>query len=121
MYTNKKKNFNMNIQSSINALPLAQSVVALLDEKKAEDIILLDVTKKANFADYMIIASGNVARQVAAMGDHVSRFGKDRALSPHVEGMEVGEWVLVDLGDVIVHLFKHDVRDRYSLEKMWGE
>ncbi len=97
-----------------------QELTGLLNDRKAEDIVVLDVAKKSTFTKYMIIATGNVNRQVIAMGDYVARYAKDHHLPCQVEGMEQGDWVLVDLGDIVVHLFRPEVRERYSLEKMWS-
>ncbi len=108
------------VHEELNSTQVAQAVAELLNDKKAEDIVILDIKSKASFADYMVIASGNVSRQVVAMADYVARFGKDHHLSPVIEGTELGDWVLVDLGDVVVHLFRPEVRERYSLEKMWS-
>lgn len=109
------------MHEELSSKQVAEAVAELLNDKKAEDVVILDITSKASFADYMVIASGNVSRQVVAMSDYVSRFGKDHQLAPVTEGTELGEWVLVDLGDVVVHIFKPEVRERYNLEKMWSK
>jgi ribosome-associated protein len=92
-----------------------------LDDGKAEDIVTVDLVGKSNFADCMIIASGRSARQVGALADQIAQALKQAGLrAPSIEGQEHGDWVLIDAGDVIVHLFRPEVRLYYNLEKMWG-
>jgi nicotinate (nicotinamide) nucleotide adenylyltransferase/ribosome silencing factor RsfS/YbeB/iojap len=94
-------------------------VLKTLDDGKAEEIVTIDLAGKTTIADYMVIASGRSARQVGALTEHL-----DEALSRHVrisiEGKEQGDWVLIDASDVIVHLFRPEIRAYYNLEKMWG-
>jgi ribosome-associated protein len=93
-----------------------------LEALKADNIVVLDVRAQASFTDYMIFASGSSTRHVSAIADSVVEAAKatgDPALG--VEGEDVGEWVLVDLGDVVVHIMLPDVRLYYELEKLWGE
>ncbi len=92
-----------------------------LDEDKAEDIVAIDLAGRASFADYMIIASGRSDRHVGAMADRLIRKLKKAGLpSAPAEGMERCDWVLIDGGDVIVHLFRPEVRSFYNLEKLWN-
>ena len=92
-----------------------------MDADKAEDIISIDLTGKSSIADYMVIATGRSSRQLAAMAQHLDeKLTKSGIKKVSVEGLTQGEWVLLDGGDVIVHLFKPDVRRFYNLEKMWG-
>ena len=93
-----------------------------LDELKAENIVELDVTGIASFTDYMIFASGNSTRHVGAIADSVIDAAKaaDRP-AQGIEGAEVGDWILVDLGDVVVHVMLPEIRQYYELEKLWGE
>lgn len=96
-------------------------ILQSLDEDKAEDTVLIDLQGKTSFADYMVVTSGRSARQVGAMADHLLRKLKDFGLSGlDAEGMPQADWVLVDAGDVIVHLFRPEVRAFYNIEKMWG-
>jgi ribosome-associated protein len=92
-----------------------------LEDDKAEDIVVIDLSRKSTMADYMVIASGRSSRQVGAMADHLreklKHAGQGNAAA---EGMGRCDWVLVDGGDVIVHLFRPEVRAFYNLEKMWG-
>ena len=93
-----------------------------LEALKAQDVQVLDVQTLASFTDYMIFASGNSTRHVSAIADAVIEAARDSGNPPlGVEGQEVGEWILVDLGDVIVHVMLPDARAYYELEKLWGE
>ena len=93
-----------------------------LEALKAEQIVVLDVRGIASFTDYMIFASGNSTRHVGAIAESVVEAAKAAGEPPvGVEGEEVGEWILVDLGDVIAHIMLPDVRHYYELEKLWGE
>lgn len=93
-----------------------------LDEDKAQDVVVLDIAAQSSIADIMVIASGRSQRHVAAMADHVAQAVKDDGFDrPSVEGAERADWVLIDAGDVIVHLFRPEVRAFYDLERIWGE
>lgn len=101
---------------------LVQSVLASLDDTKAEDIITIDLQGKTSIADTMVIASGRSNVHVGAMADHVLKaFKAAGAPTPRIEGLPHCDWVLVDGGDVIIHLFRPEVRQFYNLEKMWGQ
>ena len=92
-----------------------------LDDDKAEDLVVIDLAGKSTIADYMVIASGQAQRHVGAMADHICKRLKDAGFgSVPVEGAQRCDWVLIDAGDVIVHLFRPEVRTFYNLEKMWG-
>lgn len=96
-------------------------VLRSLDDDKAEAVVTIDLAGKSSIADYMVIASGRSSRQVGSMADHLARKFKDLGFERiAVEGVPLCDWVLVDTGDVIVHLFRPDVRGVYNLEKMWG-
>lgn len=93
-----------------------------LDEDKALDVVVLDIAGRSSIADIMVIASGRSQRHVAAMADHVSRTLKEEGFPrPAVEGTERADWVLIDAGDVIVHLFRPEVRAFYDLERIWSD
>lgn len=93
-----------------------------LTEDKAEDVLVIDLKGKSSIADAMIIASGRSARHVSALADHVLRKIKDQGGGrAKVEGLTQGDWVLIDTGDVIVHLFRPEVRSFYGLERIWTE
>lgn len=100
---------------------LLKLVEKSLDDDKAEDIVSVDLAGKSAIADYMVIATGRNTRQLAAMAHHVAeKLSKAGAKPINIEGMSQGDWVLVDGNDIIIHLFRPDVRKLYSLEKMWG-
>ena len=95
-------------------------VVASLEDDKAEDITVIDLRGKASFADHMVIANGRSARQVGAMAEHLVEKLKAAGDHTSVEGMPQCDWVLIDGGDIVVHLFRPEVSGFYNLEKMWG-
>lgn len=99
---------------------LLDAIVNSLDLDKAEEIVTINLTGKSAFADYMIIASGRSNRQVSALATHLIERLKEWGTRPRAEGMSQGDWVLIDAGDVIVHIFRPEVRDFYNLEKMWS-
>ena len=97
-----------------------QTILASLEDGKAEQIVSIDIQGKSSIADYMVIASGRSNRHVAAVSDQVITAIKEAGLgNPKVEGLEGADWVLLDCGDVIVHIFRQEVREFYKLEKMW--
>lgn len=99
---------------------LVQLVVDALEELKAKDIVKIDVREHTSVTDYMIIASGASNRQVKALADNVVEKAKDAGRQPMgVEGKESGEWVLVDLADVVVHIMQPATREFYDLERLW--
>ena len=96
------------------------TVLASLDDSKAENIVSIDIQGKSSLGDYMVVASGRSHRHVAAVADHLIRTLKDAGLgSARVEGLAGADWVLVDAGDIIVHVFRPEVREFYNIEKMW--
>lgn len=104
------------------ATEIRDLVVASLDDDKAEDIAVIDLRGKGSFADYMVIATGRSDRHVGALADHLIEKLKALGLpSVPAEGMERRDWVLLDAGDVIVHLFKPETRLFYNLEKLWTD
>ncbi len=104
--------------------PSADSVALalhVLEEMKAEDVTVIDLVGKTSLADAMIIASGRVNRHVASIADSLVEALKESGLpAPKVEGVPACDWVLIDTGDIIVHIFRPEVRQFYNLEKMWG-
>lgn len=102
-------------------LDLLKLVEKSLDADKAEDIVHFDLAEKSAIADFMVIATGRNTRQLAAMAQHVAeKLGKAGIRKISIEGLSQGDWVLVDGGDIIVHLFRPEIRTLYGLEKMWG-
>jgi ribosome-associated protein len=101
---------------------LSRIILASLDDDKAEDVVVIDLNEKSSVADAMIIASGRSQRHVGAIADHLLKALKEAGQGrAKVEGLPACDWVLLDAGDVIVHLFRPEVRAYYNLEKMWGE
>lgn len=97
-------------------------VLSSLDDDKAMDVVAIPLAGKSSIADYMVIASGTSSRQLMAMADHLGKTLKNNGVkSTGTEGAQQGDWILIDAGDIIVHLFRPEVRDFYQLEKMWLE
>lgn len=91
-----------------------------LSEEKAEDIVEIDLRGKSEMGDFMVVASGRSTRQVSALADKlIERLKSELKVACRVEGKGAGDWVLIDAGDVIVHIFRPEVREFYQLEKMW--
>lgn len=102
-------------------LKLHQLILKSLDDDKAEEIVSIDLAGKSSIADFLVIASGRSSRQVAAIAEHlVDRIARETGKKVRAEGKAVGDWVLIDTGDIVVHIFRPDVRSFYNLEKMWG-
>jgi ribosome-associated protein len=99
---------------------IVQNVLAALDETKAEDIVSIDLRGKTALADEMIIATGRSTVHVGAIADKALKTLKEAGVLARVEGLPQCDWVLIDAGDVIVHIFRPEVRQFYNLEKMWG-
>ncbi|HTV44077.1 MAG TPA: nicotinate-nucleotide adenylyltransferase [Stellaceae bacterium] len=99
---------------------LLSLVVATLEDGKAEDLVTIDLAGKTTIADYMVVATGRSARQVAALTEHLEAALRRRAHAT-IEGKAQGDWVLIDAGDVIIHLFRPEIRTYYNLEKLWSE
>lgn len=97
------------------------TVRANLEDAKAEDIVAVDVRSKTTIADMMIIATGRSNVHVGALAERVLKAFKEAGIVARIEGLPHCDWVLVDGGDVIIHLFRPEVRQFYNLEKMWGQ
>jgi len=105
---------------SVTTATLRKSVIDALEELKAKDVREIDVRGKTSIADLLVIASGTSARHVKSIADEVAKFAKKAGVMPlGVEGETEGEWVLVDLGDVIVHVMLPRIREFYGLERLW--
>ncbi|WP_344843813.1 ribosome silencing factor [Celeribacter arenosi] len=99
---------------------LLDFITHTLDQDKAEDIVSIDLRGKSEIADFLVVCSGRSTRQVSAMASKLSDVLKhERDILTRDEGRDQGDWVLIDAGDVIVHIFRPEVRDFYQLEKMW--
>ena len=97
-------------------------VMKSLDDDKAEDVVQIDLHGKSSVADHMVVCSGRSTRQVTAIAEKLAdRLKPLLGRAPRAEGMAQGDWVLIDGGDVIVHVFRPEVREFYQLEKMWLE
>nr|WP_240558682.1 ribosome silencing factor [Paracoccus contaminans] len=95
-------------------------ILSSLDDDKAEDIVTIDLRGRSAMADHMVIASGRNARQVASIAEHlIDRLKQDTGRTARVEGKDTGDWVLIDTDDVVVHVFRPEVREFYQLERMW--
>jgi len=113
------------ITSQAKTPPTTDEILSLVEKSlgddKAQDIVVISLAGKTDIADYMVIASGTSGRHVGAMADHLRENMKALGLEGvSLEGAGSSDWVLIDGGDVIVHLFRPEVRDFYALEKMWG-
>lgn len=99
---------------------LLERILTTLTDEKAEDIVQIDLRGKTSIGDYMVVASGRSTRQVSALSDKlVERLKHDFGRACRIEGKDAGDWVVIDTGDVIVHVFRPEVREFYQLEKMW--
>ena len=106
----------------MNANELKEIVVDALEDLKGIDIKVLDVRDKSDVTDILVIGSGTSTRQIAALAESVREKVKERGIQPiSVEGDQASGWVLVDLGDVVVHVMLPETRDFYNLEKLWSE
>ena len=101
---------------------LAKKAYAFLDEKKAVDIKIIDISKISVIADYFIIAGGSNARQIKALADNVEeKLGKDGVVPKSIEGYQSANWILMDYADVIIHIFNQEERLFYDLERIWTD
>ena len=98
---------------------LLTRILSSLDDDKAEDIVTIDLRGRSEMADHIVIASGRNARQVASIAEKLVDRLKQSGRSARIEGKDTGDWVLIDTDDVIVHVFRPEVREFYQLEKMW--
>ena len=100
---------------------LLKDIVHWLDEAKAEEVVTIDLAGKSSIGDFMVVATGRSDRHVGAIAEQIGRKLKEQGLGRiRVEGMEACDWVLIDTGDIIVHVFRDEVREFYNLEKMWS-
>jgi ribosome-associated protein len=106
----------------LSAKNVLQAIQDALEDAKAKDVVMLDVSKISDFTDYMVVASGTSNRHVSSVADRVVDKLRELGLRPiGVEGQKTGDWVLVDFGDVVVHVMREQVRDFYNLEKLWSD
>ncbi len=110
----------MKKSKSISSKQLLEFTLESLDNDKGIDIVSIDLIGRSSIADYMVVVSGNTVRQVTAMANNLIKKYKEMGLRlPSPEGMSNGDWVLIDAKDILIHIFRPEVRDFYSLEKMW--
>ena len=108
------------LSQDVTSDQLLERILASLDDDKAEEVIAIDLRGKSTIADHMVICSGRSSRQVAAISEKLAeRLKTEFGLASRIEGRETADWVLIDAGDVVVHVFRPEVRDFYQLEKMW--
>lgn len=101
---------------------LVEFVQTQLEDMKARDIVMIDVRGRASFTDFMAVCSGNSSRHVRSIAENLNTEAKKQAVTVlGLEGADVGEWALIDLDDVIVHVMTDDVRDTYQLEQLWAK
>lgn len=101
--------------------PLLDLVLAHLDDDQAQDVVTIDLEGKSSIADHMVIASGRSTRQVAAIATKLAEKVKQAGFGPvKLEGLPAADWVLLDAGDIVVHIFRPEVRSFYNLERMWA-
>lgn len=107
-------------ESELTSDQLLDRILTSLDDDKAEEVVTIDLRGRSAMADHMVIASGRSSRQVASIAEKlVERLKEQTGRSARIEGKETGDWVLIDTDDVIVHVFRPEVREFYQLEKMW--
>jgi ribosome-associated protein len=101
--------------------PLAKTVLTCLEDAKAENVVGIDVIGRTTLADVMIVATGRSSTHVGAIADRIVRACRDAGFkAPRIEGQPVNDWVLIDAGDAIIHIFRNEIRQFYNLEKMWA-
>ena len=104
----------------LSSKQLLKVTLESLDNDKGIDIVSIDLIGRSSITDYMVVVSGNTVRQVTAMANNLIKKYKEMGLRlPSPEGMSNGDWVLIDAKDILIHIFRPEVRDFYSLEKMW--
>ena len=114
--------YSRSMERSENAAAKAlKLVLESLDDSKAENVTSIDIAGKSALGDYMVVVSGRSNRHVTAIAEHLIDDLKAEGFgSPRIEGLETGDWVLIDSGDIIVHVFRPEIREFYNLERMWA-
>ncbi len=109
------------VSEAANTQGVLAAILASLDDDKGEDIVTINLRGRSVLADYMVIVSGRSSRHVVALSDKlVERLKQDFGLVARIEGKPTGDWVLIDTGEIVVHVFRPEVRAFYQLEKLWG-
>jgi ribosome-associated protein len=108
------------VSKNIPSMSMLDLVLNSLQDDKAEDIVTIELQGKSQIADYMVVATGRSTRQVSAIAEKLSdRLKQNMGVIARMEGKAAGDWVLLDAGDIIIHVFRPEVREFYQLEKMW--
>jgi len=115
---NKKE---MSKEQMLRLEKLTEAVVNALEDMKAQDVLVIDVQGRCDFADRFVLATGRSDRQIKALSQSLIEVAHRFELPGKVEGLEAMEWLLVDMDDIIVHLFLPEVRDSFQLERLWGQ
>jgi len=101
---------------------IALLAAKVLADKKAQEIVVIDISSKASFADYFVLASGTSERQIGTLSEEVDdQFAKEGIIVKSIEGKKTSGWILMDFGDIIVNILTTDMRARYNIEKVWGD
>ncbi len=100
---------------------MTEDIIAALEDRKAQDVLVIDVRGRCDFADRFVLASGRSDRQLKALAQGLVEVAHRHGLPGRIEGLEAMEWLLVDLGDVVVHLFLPEVRESFQLERLWAQ
>ena len=110
------------VRTACDADQILELITTSLDDDKAENVLTIPLQGKSAMADYMVVASGTSSRQVAAMAEHIEfKLKQNKVDVLGLEGLRQADWVLIDANDVIVHLFRPEVREFYGLERMWSD
>lgn len=112
----EKRDLNMDEKLEL----LTQAVVKAVEDKKAQDVLVLDVRGRCSFTDRFVVATGRTDRQLKAMAQSVVETAHQNGLTAKIEGLEAMEWLLIDLGDIVAHLFLPEVRADFQLERLWA-
>jgi len=110
---------NDNATERLTVAQQIQIVLASLEDAKAGDVVSIDIAARSTLADFMVVASGRSRRHVLSLADQCLRQLREVGIKPRIEGLEGGDWVLIDTGDIIIHLFCLEIREFYNLEKIW--
>ncbi len=106
----------------MNSKDMALLAAKVLDSKKAQNVVIIDIAEKSSFADYFVLASGTSERQIGTLADEVDdEYAKESILPKNIEGQKSSGWILMDYGDVIVNLLTIEMREKYNIEKVWGD
>jgi len=106
----------------MNNKEIALKAAKILSDKKATDLIVIDIQEKSSFADYLVIATGGSERQIGTLsGEIIDQFAKEGIIAKNTEGRRGSGWILLDYGDILVNVFSAEQRSRYNIEKIWGD